>query len=259
MANELVTSLTNDLAKTLDIVSTSLPKDFNRDRFMQNAISVVRENENLLKYNRSELLSCMTKASFLGLDFMNHEAWLVPYGNHVQFQMGYKGACKFVKKYSIRPMKDLYAKAVRKGDDFKYGVNPDGRPYLEWNPMPFNASEIIGVFAIGYFEDGGMLYEVMTKEEVEKIRRISKCGGSGPWKDHWEQMALKTVLKRLAKNIETDFDSVEQREAWDSDNDIEFSKNEPTEVVDPFNEETVIDVEAVDVTPSDIPDVDNFK
>lgn len=259
--NELIVSLTSALCTTLDNVATSLPTDFNRDRFVQNAIAVINNNPDLLKYNRAELLTCMTKASFLGLDFMNQEAWLVPYGSHVQFQMGYKGACKFVKKYSIRPLRDVYAKAVRKGDDIKYGVTPDGMPYIEWNPVPFNGAEIVGVFAVAYFADGGILYEVMSTDEVNKIRRISKCGGSGPWKEHWEQMALKTVLKRLAKNIETDFDNVEQRAAWDSDND-EYQRPESSEAIDPFaddgDEGDVIDGTATEI-PTDIPDVEVFK
>lgn len=258
MANELIVSLQNDLVTTLDAVTPSLPSDFNKDRFIQNAVAVISANTDLLKYNRAELLTCMTKASFLGLDFMNQEAWLVPYGSHVQFQMGYKGACKFVKKYSIRPLRDVYAKAVRKGDDIKYGVSADGNPYIEWNPVPFNGAEIIGVFAVAYFADGGILYEVMSKEEVERIRHISRCGGSGPWKDHWEQMALKTVLKRLAKNIETDFDNIDQKNAWDSDNDEYQKPVTSEEAADPFDDGDIIDSTATEV-PTDIPDVDNFK
>lgn len=261
MANEIVQVLTNNLDASLNAVAEALPGDFNKARFLQNTISLVREKPELQKYSQKELLTGVMKAAYLGLDFMNHEAWLVPYSGHVQFQMGYKGACKFVKKYSIRPLKDIYAKAVRKGDTITYGVE-NGKPYLNWEPVPFNAGEIIGVFAVAYFEDAGVLYEVMTKEEVEKIRRVSKCGGSGPWKDYWEEMAKKTVLKKLSKNIETDFDNAEQRDAWESDNDTVFDRdNTPGEVIDPFateESEDIIDVEAVEVV-KDVPEVEAFK
>lgn len=253
MANEIVQVLTNNLDASLNAVTEALPRDFNKSRFLQNTIAVIKEKPDLLKYNQNELLTCCLQASYLGLDFMNKEAWLVPYSGHVQFQMGYKGAAKFVKKYSIRPLADVYAKAVRKGDELDYGIK-DNKPFIEWKPVPFNNSEVVGVFAVACFEDGGILYEVMSKEDVDKIRKRSKASGSGPWVTDYEEMAKKTVLKRLAKGIETDFDNVEQRAAWESDND-EFSKTvAPSEVVDPFAD--AIETTAEEVT--DIPEVPNF-
>lgn len=255
--NEIVQKLTNNLDVSLDAVKEALPGDFNKARFLQNTVAVFKASPNLLQYNQTEVLTECLKASYLGLDFMNKEAWLVPYGNHVQFQLGYKGACKFVKKYSIRPIQDIYAKVVRKGDDFEYG-DKDGKQYLNWKPVPFSGSDPIGFFACIQFVDGGVLYEVMSKEEVDKIRRRSKAGGSGPWVTDYEQMALKTVLKRICKNVETDFDNIEQRNAWDSDN-AEFEQAPAAEVVDPFADNNEVEVEAeVEATVIDIPDVPNF-
>lgn len=75
-------------------------------------------------------------------------------------------------------------------------------------------------------------------------------------------MAKKTVLKKLSKNIETDFDNAEQRDAWESDNDTVFDRdNTPGEVIDPFateESEDIIDVEAVEVV-KDVPEVEAFK
>ena len=241
MANdrkELLQTVTNNLDLSLNAVSDALPKDFNKARFLQNTISLLKQDPDLQKYSSIEILTGSMHAAYLGLDFMNQEAWLVPYSGHLKFQIGYKGACKFVKKYSIRPMFDIYAKAVRKGDSFECGVK-DGKPYLNWKPLPFNGGEILGVFAIAIFNDGGILYEEMSKSEVDAIRKRSKASGSGPWVTDYEQMARKTVLKRLAKNIETDFDNVEQKNAWDADND-EFEKiGSDADVIDPFNTEEV--------------------
>lgn len=239
MANEIVQAITNNLDKSLNAVSEALPKDFNKARFLQNTISVIKNNPKLQSYNQSEILIGSLQAAYLGLDFMGQEAWLVPYDGHVKFQLGYKGACKFVKKYSIRPLADLYAKVVRNGDEFEHGVD-NGRPYIKWKPLPFNGGEMQGVFAVAIFKDGGILYEVMSKEEVDKIRKRSKASSSGPWVTDYEQMSLKVCLKRLTKNIETDFDNVDQRNAWESDND-EYTKvvDKDETVIDPFAENTV--------------------
>ena len=254
MANELITNLTNDLDASLIAVSDALPKDFNKARFLQNTIAVVKANPDLQKYNKTELLTCMLRASYLGLDFMNKECWLVPYAGHVTFQTGYKGDCKFVKKYSIRPLSDVYAKPVRQGDVLDYGVR-DGEPYLTWKPLPFNDGEIVGVFAVAFFKDGGMLYEVMSKAEVDKVRRVSKAGASNssPWATWYESMACKTVLRKLCKGIETDFDNVEQREAWEEGGGVDFNIKPETEVHNPFapkEEESTNDV--IDTTAEEI-------
>lgn len=252
MANEIVTTFTNNLDASLAGVKEALPGDFNQYRFLNNTVAVYKGNPDLQKYNQNEVLTCSLQAAYLGLDFMNKEAYIVPYGSHVQFQLGYKGACKFVKKYSIRPMSDIYAKEVRKGDSLEYGINEKNEPYLIWKPIPFNDEEIIGVFAVAFFKDGGMLYEVMSKADVDKIRRVSKCGQSGPWKDYYGEMAKKTVLKKLAKNIETDFDNIEQRSAWDADNDVELKPAANADVVDPFAEnDLVIDTTAREVEEND--------
>ena len=254
MANELITNLTNDLDASLIAVSDALPKDFNKARFLQNTIAVVKANPDLQKYNKTELLTCMLRGSYLGLDFMNKECWLVPYAGHVTFQTGYKGDCKFVKKYSIRPLSDVYAKPVRQGDVLDYGVR-DGEPYLTWKPLPFNDGEIVGVFAVAFFRDGGMLYEVMSKAEVDKVRRVSKAGSDprSPWTTWYEQMACKVCLRRLCKGVETDFDNVEQREAWEEGGGVDFNIKPETEVHNPFapKEETTND-DVIDTTAEEI-------
>jgi len=271
MANEIVQTLTNNLDETLNAVTDALPKDFNKSRFLQNSIAAIKANPELTKYNQTELLTCLIRGAYLGLDFMNKECWIVPYKGHVQFQTGYKGDCKFVKKYSIRPLLDLKAELVRDGDVFDYGIE-NNKPYLTFKPKPFNTGKILGVFAIAYFKDGGVLYEVMNPDEIVKVRRTSQAASSqfSPWSTWTEEMMKKSVLRRLCKSIETDFDNIEQREAWEKGSGIDFTKPESAEVHNPFAEdekitdEIVIDTDSVKIedVPDDINDMplpDAFK
>ena len=127
MANEVVKKFSDQLSDKLISVEKALPKDFNQERFVQNCLAVMNEIPQLAKINPAMTIQGLLKGAYLGLDFLNRECYLIPYGNSVQFQTDYKGEIKFTKKYSIRKIKDIYAKVVRDGDEFVEEII-DGKP-----------------------------------------------------------------------------------------------------------------------------------
>lgn len=219
--NEIKVAFSDQLSDKLIAVEDALPKDFNKTRFVQNSLAVMNEKPELARINRAEVIQGLLKGAYLGLDFMNKECYLIPYGNSVNFQTDYKGECKFVKRYAIRPIKDIYAKLVRQGDTFEERI-VDGQPSLDFKPLPFNDGEIVGAFAVVLYEDGGMEYESMSTKEINDVRNgYSKQANGSTWKKSWGEMAKKTVLRRLCKHIETDFESVEARNAWEDGGDLD--------------------------------------
>ena len=63
-------------------------------------------------------------------------------------------------------------------------------------------------------------------------------------------MAKKTVLRRLCKHIDCDFESIEARNAWEDGSDTEFpvvERERDTTVVDAFATDDVIDAEIKEV------------
>ena len=82
------------LADKLDSVSDALPKDFNKARFVQNALALVNENPNIAKYGQQKIMAGLLKGAYLGLDFYSKECYLVPYGNDLNYQTDYRGAKK---------------------------------------------------------------------------------------------------------------------------------------------------------------------
>jgi recombination protein RecT len=240
--NEVALRFSEQLTDKLISYETALPKNFNRERFVQNCLTVMNEKPELAKINKAEVIQGLCKAAFLGLDFMNKECYLISYGNSVQFQTDYKGEKKFVKNYSIRPIKDIYAKVVRDGDFFEERIL-DGQPSVDFKPLPFNNAKIIGAFAVVLYVDGGMEYETMSTEDINSVRNnYSKASQSKAWKYSFDEMAKKTVLRRLCKHIETDFESVEARNAWDEAAGMEFTSTSNIQ-----HEETVVDAFSDDV------------
>lgn len=71
------------LTEKLNGVSDALPKDFNKARFVQNALALINDNPQLQKYNQAQLMGGLMKGAYLGLDFYSKECYLVPYGQQL--------------------------------------------------------------------------------------------------------------------------------------------------------------------------------
>ena len=216
------------LADKLDSVSDALPKDFNKARFVQNALALVNENPNIAKYGQQKIMAGLLKGAYLGLDFYSKECYLVPYGNDLNYQTDYRGAKKLAKKYSIRPIKDIYAKLVHEGDLFEEKII-GGEQSFDFKPKPFNDGKIIGAFAVVLYTDGGMAYDTMSLADLENTRRSSKASNSPAWKNFTGEMYKKTVLHRLCKHIELDFENPTQQNMFLSGMEIETDQQKIAE------------------------------
>lgn len=239
-----------ELAEKLDTVNDALPKDFNKARFVQNALALMNDNPNLAKYSRPQIMSGLLKGAYLGLDFYSKECYLVPYGNQLNYQTDYRGAKKLAKKYSIRPIKDIYAKLVHEGDEFEE-VIVNGEQGINFKPKPFNDGKIIGAFAVCLFADGGMQYDTMSVADLENTRKSSKAANSPAWKNFTGEMYKKTVLHRLCKHIELDFENPTQANAFmagmeietDTEKIVDAEIEENANSVDFPEDEVVVEVE----------------
>lgn len=212
MANEVAAKqpqFTDLLRNELIAQSSALPRDLNIERFVQNAKALLNGNDVLFKFAKthgtSQIINGLMRGAFLGLDAFNKEFYLIPYKDVLNFMPSYTGMQKLCMKYSTRPIKTLYAKVVREGDDFSEEI-VNGEPSITFRPKPFSTKKIIGAFAICLYDDGGMIYETMSLEELEQCRRSSQAKNSPAWQNFTQMMYRKTVLKRISGNIPLDMD-----------------------------------------------------
>lgn len=241
----------NELAENMK----ALPDGFNKQRFILNCITVLKDNlKDFNNIDPTSIASTFAKGAYLGLDFFNGECYAIPYGGTVKFQTDYKGEIKLTKKYSKDPIKDIYAKNVKEGDFFEEIIE-NGRQSVNFRPIPFSDKPIIGTFAVVLFRDGSMMYDTMTVAEMENTRKVfSKAQNSKAWKETPGEMYKKTVLRRLCKLIDLDFDNAEQQRAFQEGSDFDPKKEivvnaEVVEAKDPFEmaqareEQTLEDVD----------------
>lgn len=210
----------------LENKNDALPKDLNTTRFLQNCMTVLQDTKGIENCEPTSVARTLLKGAFLGLDFFQKECYAIPYGNSLQFQTDYKGETKLAKKYSIRGVKDIYAKIVKEGDIFEEEIK-EGQQIINFKPLSFNNNPIVGAFAVVLYQDGGMEYEAMSVEEIEAIRKnFSKMPNGLMWTKTPGEAYKKTVLRRLVKKIEKDFASIEQAKTFEESSDATFKKEE---------------------------------
>ena len=218
------------LNSSLEKQVAALPKEFNKQRFMQNCMTVLQDGQaDFSKCEASTVVRTLLKGAFLGLDFFNGECYAIPYGGSCQFQTDYKGEIKLCKRYSSNPIKDIYAKVVREGDEFVENIE-NGNQTVSFKPQAFNDGQIIGAFAVCLYKDGSMIYDTMSKSEIEHTRQtFSKAANSKAWKDSYGEMCKKTVLRRLCKLIDLNFDTAEAMQAFDDGSAFDVKNPKPAE------------------------------
>jgi recombinational DNA repair protein RecT len=96
----------------------------------------------------------------------------------------------------------IQAAAVKQNDSFK-DVGMGQAPLHEYEAFG-DRGDVVGVYAVAKTKDGDYLTEIMTLEEVHKIRDRSesyKKYQSGTWVTDFIEMAKKAVIRRLFKTL----------------------------------------------------------
>lgn len=107
----------------------------------------------------------------------------------------------FTKLYQTGQVRAAKVAVVYGGDHFRAWTD-DAGDHIEYEEAERQDRSIVRtVFAHVVMKDGGVFVETMKPDEVEKIRAASKAKDSGPWVDWWEEMAKKSVFRRLAKRL----------------------------------------------------------
>ena len=185
-------------------IKKALPSVITPERFTRMTLSAISVNPKLAACTPASFLGAMMSAAQLGLEPNTPlgQAYLIPYKNRgvdeVQFQIGYKGLIDLA--YRSGEVELVQAHIVYENDEFtcEYGLEPK----LVHKPADKDRGEPIKVYAMFKTKTGGYGFDVMSMDDVrrhaEKYSQAYKSGFS-PWKTNFEEMAKKTVLKRVLK------------------------------------------------------------
>lgn len=185
-------------------IAKALPSVITPERFTRIVLSAISVNPKLGQCTPASFLGAMMTSAQLGLEVNTPlgQAYVLPYSNkgvlEAQFQLGYKGLIDLA--YRSGEVEVIQAHIVYENDKFtcEYGLEPK----LTHQPADKDRGEPIKVYAVFKTKSGGYGFEVMSMDDVRNhAAKYSKAynGAFSPWKTNFEEMAKKTVLKRVLK------------------------------------------------------------
>lgn len=176
------------------MIADSLPKHCTPERFLRATLTAMTRTPALERCSQASFMQAMLTLSQFGLEPDGRHAHLIPYKETCQLVIDYKGLVQLVMRSGL--VSYLHADIVCENDEFEYDMGrvtkhkinlkePRGAPYA--------------AYAICKYHDGTEKHEVMSRDEIELIRKRSAAGARGPWVTDWNEMAKKTVFRRMSK------------------------------------------------------------
>lgn len=185
-------------------IKKALPSVITPERFTRMVLSAISMTPKLADCTPMSFLGAMMQAAQLGVEPNTPlgQAYLIPYSNkgamECQFQLGYKGMIDLA--YRSGDVEIVQAQIVYANDTFECEFGLD--PKLKHIPASDDRGEPIKVYALFKTRAGGYGFDVMSMSDVRKhAQKYSKAYSStySPWSTNFEEMAKKTVLKKVLK------------------------------------------------------------
>jgi phage RecT family recombinase len=223
--------LSEELAGLQPEVQKVLPEHVSADKFMRVVLTAISQNPKLYKADRRSLLTSCIKCAQDGLLPDGREAALVIYRSKdkaIDARTG-KEMDRWIDKVQYLPMVAGVLKKVRNSgellsitanvvyeqDKFRYWIDDAGEHVMhEPNVLEDNRGKFLAVYAIAKTKDGGVYTEIMSRGQIDQVRSVSRAKDDGPWISWPDEMARKSVIRRLAKRLpmSTDLERVIRRD-----------------------------------------------
>jgi recombination protein RecT len=191
---QLIQKMTPELAR-------ALPKHMTGDRMARIVLTAIRVNQKLAECTQASFLGCVLSCAVLGLEPNTPLglAYLIPRKNNKNggkiectLQLGYQGMVDLAGRAGA----NVYAYAVRKGDDFRYQLGSDPKIWhVPSEDEMREAQPITHAYSVAVAADGRKNFTVLTLAQIEARRQRSAAANEGPWITDFEAMCCKTAVR----------------------------------------------------------------
>ena len=197
------------LAKATDTIRHIVPSHIDADRVTRVAYLACYRDEKLRRADAVSIVNAVVAAASLGLEVggPSQEAYLLPFGTEATLVVGYRGLLKLARQ--SEQVLNIEARVVYQTDalEVEYGDNPHITHKPDLAAEDPKDGDIVGAYAIAWLKDVPKpTFVYMNRSQIEKRRKVSKAGGSGPWVSWYPEQCRKTVLRQLVKLIPSNRD-----------------------------------------------------
>ena len=199
-------------------IERMLPEPRMIDQFMYAAEVSMGKNKALEGCSPVSVLNCLLTSAKYGILPDGRNAHLIPYGQECQLQFDYKGFVHILIRDGVA--KKVYCETICANDKFTW---KNGE--IVNHEISFPRGEILGVYCDITLADDTHQYELMDRDEIDKIKACSRglSSASSPWNRFYSEMAKKSVFRRATKWLKL---SPDVMDAMQND-DEQFDFNAP--------------------------------
>jgi recombination protein RecT len=238
MSNKLAIQKTLDKygGEILKALPAAMQSPQKLDRMRRIAMSEINKNPELLRCDPLSIMGSLVHIATFGLEpgaGFGH-AYLVPFKGQCTVIIGYRGMIELARRSG--DVSYVHSRCVYKNDKFELIYGTEDR--LSHIPCLDDRGELIGAYAIAKLKDGTVMFEYMSKADIDKVKPVfsytdKKTGErvtKSPkiWDDYYDEMSRKTVVRRLYKYLPSSPEAAQAIELEDTE--PEHQKN--WEVID---------------------------
>lgn len=194
------------------------------ERMANVALQCINKTPDLAECDPKTLISALKTLAMMGCEPDGIHGYLVPHRNRKEGTVtatpipSARGLMRMARANGVG---NINIGIVRQGDSFTWKIQ-NGKFIMSHEEAWPSTGEPIGYYCT-WTDKQRVLHGVrMTKAEVDAIRNRSRAADNGPWVTDPDQMALKTVIKRAAKQWDL---PTEAQQAMKDADDQEFARD----------------------------------
>lgn len=230
----------------------AMPRGVEAGQLVRDAMTVLSANPRLADCDGRSVLGGLMTCAQLGLrPGVLGQAWLIPFKGKAQLVIGYQGLIMLAQRSG--DIASISARMVHARDHFdvEYGLDEK----LVHKPAMGDRGDVVGYYCVVKSTRGGTYWEFISRRDAEihrdkfAMQRDYETGAvKGPWVEHFDAMALKTVIMRTLKLAPR---STELIQAMNVDESVRIDVTPTADLSDVH--QAVIDAEDDDTGTSDDP------
>ncbi|UGL61919.1 RecT-like DNA pairing protein [Arthrobacter phage EastWest] len=197
-------SIDETLTDLMPQFQMAMPRGAEAAQLVRDALTIVRQTPRLLECDKVSLLGSLMTCAQLGLRpgvGALGQAYIIPFKGQAQFILGYQGMLELANRSN--EVEGTVARMVYENDVFQVDYGTDSLTHI---PAMTGRGKVIGYYAKFYRKGSSRpVFEWMSvadaEEHRDKFAMAKNRQGQvvGPWVQHFDAMALKTVVRRLFK------------------------------------------------------------